>query len=157
MFRPLTPQVAALLSDGITVDTTYGNDTGPSVGIVDSDGCDVLRLFQPEEDGWGDEIAPPWFSVQVDASNERGMHDELYDGPDEGEAVRVYVEARDRYVAWGAVATARLKAKVDAATWAVFADRLVPEVFCMACERTARWADCCCPHCGSEDGTEVSR
>lgn len=114
-FKALTPRVAALLTDGITIDTTYGNDTGPSVGILDSDGCDVLRLFQPEEDGHCEAIAGPWFSVQVDASNERGQHASLYEGDDEGDAVAIYCAARDRYVAWCDVVMTRLQATVDAA------------------------------------------
>ena len=73
-FEPFTPRVAALLTDGRTRDTSYGNDVAPSVGIYDDDtGYEWLRLFQAEANPADREYEDgPRYAVMVDASNELG-------------------------------------------------------------------------------------
>src|SRR5262245_59703229 len=101
-FEPFTPRVAALLTDGRTRDTSYGNDVAPSVGIYDDDtGYDWLRLFQAEADAEAREYPDGGrYVVMVDASNELGCMTCLIETEDEAEAVRAYVDARTRLLAW---------------------------------------------------------
>lgn len=103
-FGPLPAGVAALITDGVTTETTDRNDACRSVGIeCDEHGYTPVRLFvevaDPDE---RESVGDARYVVCVYLPD--GVVEDVCATDDETAAVFAYMDARDRWLRWVEVA-----------------------------------------------------